>query len=55
MRSDFNVYHRRKWKWQPKFKSWSRLFVFHMVLRTLGKVKNPYILLPLPLPADWAL
>ena len=28
-------YHHRKWTQQPKFKSWTSLFVFHIVLKPL--------------------
>ena len=28
----------RKWKQKPEFKSWMRLYVFHIVLMLLGKV-----------------
>ena len=28
----------RKWTWFPKFKSWMRLFTFHIALIPLGKV-----------------
>ena len=30
--------HGRKWTWQPEFKSWMRLFVFHIALILLEKV-----------------
>ena len=34
----FNGYRRRKWTRQLKFKSWTRLIVFHKALIPLGKV-----------------
>ena len=33
-----NGYRRKKWTQWPKFKSWTRLFVFHKALIHLGKV-----------------
>ena len=33
-----NGYHWRKWTWWPNFKSWTRLFAFHVTLIFLGKV-----------------
>ena len=31
-------YHCRKWTWWPEFKSWTRLFAFHIALISSGKV-----------------
>ena len=33
-----NVCAHRKWTWLPKFKSWTRLFVFRIMLVPLGKL-----------------
>ena len=35
-----NSYHHRKWAWLSEFKSWTRLFAFHIVLMLLGKVRG---------------
>ena len=32
-----NCHCHRKWTWWPAFKSWTRLFAFHIVLTPLGK------------------
>ena len=33
-----NDYCRRKWTWRHKFKSWMRLFAFHILIIPLGKI-----------------
>ena len=32
-----NGFHHKKWTWQPKFKSWMRLFAFHIALIVFGE------------------
>ena len=41
-----NNYCHRKWNWQPVFKTWTSLFVFHFALNALEKVMNQFLLLP---------
>ena len=38
MHSGCNDNHHRKWTWQLKFKSWMRLFAFHIAQILLGKI-----------------
>ena len=38
-----NGSHCREWTWQPKFKTWTRLFAFHVVLILFGKTGVPVV------------
>ena len=52
-----NGYHHRKWTLWPKFKFWTKLFAFHIVLRHLRKVLIQLLNFQLWVNswADWAI
>ena len=47
MHSWCNGYHHKKWAWQPKFKSWMKLFTIYTMLIHLVKISIQLFSLPL--------